>query len=192
MPSSFDPAKDAANLRKHGISLTEGDGVLNDPLAFTIEDTSAEGEQRFISIGMNVFGQFRVVVYALDGEEAQSSRCVRRNRRKSGTMKKENDFSKGKRGAVLPAEGKTRITIYLDDVVIDRFKSMSEKTGKGYQTLVNEALRAHLGVEEPILTASSLRRILREELHGRGLTTRSTGPAGTGLLSRERRRRRAG
>ena len=71
MPSSFDPTKDAANLRKHGISLTEGDGVLNDPLALTIEDISSEGEQRFISIGMNVFGQFRVVVYALHGEEAR-------------------------------------------------------------------------------------------------------------------------
>src|SRR5947209_12261492 len=56
------------------------------------------------------------------------------------------------------------ITIYLDDVVIDRFKSLSEKTGKGYQTLVNEALRVHLGVEEETLTASTLRRILREEL----------------------------
>jgi len=79
-------------------------------------------------------------------------------------MKKAYDFSKAKRGAVLPAEGKTRITIYLDDVVIDRFKSLSEKTGKGYQTLVNEALRAHLGVDEVPLTASALRRILREEL----------------------------
>jgi uncharacterized DUF497 family protein len=50
MPSSFDPAKDAANLRKHGISLAEGDGVLNDPLALTIEDHSSQGEQRFISL----------------------------------------------------------------------------------------------------------------------------------------------
>ena len=71
MPSSFDPSKDAANQRKHGVSLTEGDGVLHDPLALTIEDTSAEGEQRFISIGMNVFGQLRVVVYALRGDEAR-------------------------------------------------------------------------------------------------------------------------
>jgi len=61
MRSSFDPAKDAANRRKHGVSLTEGDGVLNDPLALTIEDPSAKGEQRFISVGMNVFGQLRVV-----------------------------------------------------------------------------------------------------------------------------------
>ncbi len=79
-------------------------------------------------------------------------------------MKKEYDFSKAKRGAVLPAEGKTRITTYLDDVVIERFKALSEKTGKGYQTLLNEALRAHLGVDEVPLTATALRRILREEL----------------------------
>ena len=79
-------------------------------------------------------------------------------------MKKEYDFSKGKRGAVLPSDGKTRITIFLDDIVIERFKTLAEKTGKGYQTLLNEALRAHLGVEEAPLTATALRRILREEL----------------------------
>ena len=38
-------------------------------------------------------------------------------------MKKEYDFSRGKRGAVLPATGKTRITIYLDDVILEKFKS---------------------------------------------------------------------
>ena len=71
MPSSFDPAKEAANSRKHGISLAEDDGVLNDPLALTIEDQSSQGEQRFISIGMNLFGKLRVVVYTLRGEDAR-------------------------------------------------------------------------------------------------------------------------
>ena len=80
------------------------------------------------------------------------------------TLKKEYDFSKAKRGAVLATEGKTRITMYLDDVVIDRFKSLSEKTGKGYQTLINEVLREQLGVDETPLTATALRQILREEL----------------------------
>ena len=84
--------------------------------------------------------------------------------RKSERMKKEYDFSKAKRGAVLSSDGKTRITIYLDDVVIDCFRSLSQKTGKGYQTLLNEALRAHVGVDEAPLTAPALRRILREEL----------------------------
>ena len=71
MPSNFDPTKDVANRKKHGVSLAEGDGVLNDPLTLTIEDSSSQGEQRFISIGMNVFGNVRVVVYALRDEEVR-------------------------------------------------------------------------------------------------------------------------
>ena len=53
------------------VSLTEGDGVLNDPLALTIEDSLSQGERRFISIGMNAFGQLRVAVYALRDEDAR-------------------------------------------------------------------------------------------------------------------------
>jgi uncharacterized protein (DUF4415 family) len=79
-------------------------------------------------------------------------------------MKKEYDFSKGKRGAVIPTPGKTRITIYLDDDIIQGFKKQSEKTGKGYQTLINEALKAHLRLKEKPLTAELVRRIVREEL----------------------------
>ena len=71
MSSSFDQTKDAANRKKHGISLSEGDGVLNDPLALTIEDYSSLGEQRFVSIGMNLFGNLRVVVYAFRGDDAR-------------------------------------------------------------------------------------------------------------------------
>lgn len=63
IPVGFDAAKDATNVRKHGVSLTEGDGVLNDPLALTVEDVAAVGEQRFVTIGANVFGQLRVVVH---------------------------------------------------------------------------------------------------------------------------------
>ena len=61
-------------------------------------------------------------------------------------MKKVYDFSKGKRGAVIPTTGKTRITIYMDDSILKRFKAQSEKTGKGYQTLINEALQSYLGL----------------------------------------------
>ena len=58
-------------------------------------------------------------------------------------MKKAVDFSRGRRGAVISTRGKTRITIYLDQAIIERFKDMSEKTGKGYQTLINEALASY-------------------------------------------------
>ena len=83
-------------------------------------------------------------------------------------MKKEYDFSKGKRGSVLSPAGKTRITIYLDDVVLQRFKALSEKSGKGYQTLINEALRDHLGLDTRPLTAEVVRKIVREELAQHG------------------------
>ena len=79
-------------------------------------------------------------------------------------MKNEVDFSNAKRGAVIPTTGKTRITMYLDDAVIEKYRVLSEKTGKGYQTLINDALREHLGVEQQAITASVLRKILREEL----------------------------
>ena len=63
MSVNFDPKKDAANIKKHGVSLSAGDGVLSDPLALTVEDESAEGEQRFVTIGMNLFGALMVVVH---------------------------------------------------------------------------------------------------------------------------------
>ena len=68
MSAEFDPKKDAANLKKHGVSLSEGDGVLNDPLALTVEDDAAEGEQRFVTIGANVFGSLMIVVHSPRGE----------------------------------------------------------------------------------------------------------------------------
>jgi len=69
MSPTFDPAKDEENRRKHGVSLTDGDGVLNDPLALTIEDDAAEGEQRFVTVGVNSFGALMVVVFTdRDGE----------------------------------------------------------------------------------------------------------------------------
>lgn len=83
-------------------------------------------------------------------------------------MKREYDFSKGKRGAVVPSEpGKTRITIRLDNEILDHFrKRVHEMGGGNYQTLINEALREHLrrgGIE------AAVRRAVREELKEAGL-----------------------
>ena len=61
-------------------------------------------------------------------------------------------------------KGKTRVTIYLDDAVIDAFREQSEKTGKGYQTLINEALQEVVTKSATPLTAEVIRRIVREEL----------------------------
>ncbi len=62
MSPEFDPGKEHANLAKHGVSMSEGDGVLLDPLGITVEDESAEGEVRWVTIGMNSLGSLRVVV----------------------------------------------------------------------------------------------------------------------------------
>lgn len=69
MAAEFDPKKNAANLRKHGVSLSEGDGVLNDPLAVTVEDLSTAGERRFVTIGTNVLGSVMVVVWTGRGQD---------------------------------------------------------------------------------------------------------------------------
>ena len=83
-------------------------------------------------------------------------------------MRKEYDFSKAKRGAVAKSSGKTRITIYLDDDILEAFRTIGDKEGRGYQTLINEALRASLSNNESPLDAKTLRRILREELKKTG------------------------
>ena len=84
-------------------------------------------------------------------------------------MRKEYDFSKGKRGAVIPSPGKTRITIMLDDDILEFFRAKAEAEGSGYQTLINAELKAVVaklaGKESEPLTVERLRQVLREELH---------------------------
>jgi len=80
-------------------------------------------------------------------------------------MKANYDMTRAKRGAVLPAAGKTRITIYLNDAILEAFRQRAEKEGKGYQTLINEALSASLAQNNAPVTIGTLRQVLREELH---------------------------
>jgi uncharacterized protein (DUF4415 family) len=89
-------------------------------------------------------------------------------------MKREYDFSKGRRGAVVPPEpGKTRITIRIDNKVLDHFRKLVHEMGGGnYQTLINDALREHIqrgGIE------AALRRVVREELRGAGVRRAASG-----------------
>ena len=80
-------------------------------------------------------------------------------------MKREYDFSKGKRGPVIPVPpGKTRVTIRLDTDILDWFRQQVDDAGGGnYQTLINQALRQLVDAPaEPI--EATLRRVVREEL----------------------------
>jgi uncharacterized protein (DUF4415 family) len=80
-------------------------------------------------------------------------------------MRKEYNFRKGKRGAVVKVPpGKTRITIRLDDDILDWFRGQThEAEGGNYQTLINSALREYISSRvEPL--EDTLRRVVREEL----------------------------
>ena len=84
-------------------------------------------------------------------------------------MKKEYNFRKGKRGPVVRVPpGKTRVTIRLDDDVLEWFRDQVDKAGGGnYQTLMNQALREYLHrAREPL--ESTLRRVIREEMRHAG------------------------
>lgn len=89
MAVEFDPKKNTSNLRKHGMPLTEGEGVLNDPLAITLEDTSSQGEQRWVTMGMNVFGTLCAVVYT------QRQHSVRLISVRKATSKERREYEKG-------------------------------------------------------------------------------------------------
>jgi len=84
-------------------------------------------------------------------------------------MKREYDFSRGKRGPVVRVpRGKTRVTIRLDDDLLAWYRKRVEDAGGGnYQTLINDALRAAMQQEQEPLEAT-LRRVIRDELKRAG------------------------
>ena len=84
-------------------------------------------------------------------------------------MKREYDFSKAKRGPVIPVpKGKTKVTIRLDKDVLAWFRTQVDKAGGGnYQTLINDALRQHIERTREALE-ETLRRVIREEMKRAG------------------------
>ena len=79
-------------------------------------------------------------------------------------MRAEYDFSKGRRGAVIPQKGKTRISIFIDNAVLDEFRARADRAGTGYQTMMNDALRNYLAESDHPITEKTLRQVLRQEL----------------------------
>src|SRR5438128_8906265 len=79
------------------------------------------------------------------------------------------DFSHAKRGAVVVAEpGKTKISIRLDNTVIEFFRAAVDRAGGGnYQTLINDALLEHIHRGS---TLDAVRQVVREEIAPYGNT----------------------
>ena len=85
-------------------------------------------------------------------------------------MKRNDDFSQAKRGAVVRVpKGKTRITIRIDDDILDWFRDQVSAAGGGsYQTMINNVLREYVQRRDVISFEKTLRRVIREELRKRG------------------------
>ena len=83
--------------------------------------------------------------------------------KRSNEMLEEHDFSKGKRGPVIPHKGKTRITIFIDTDILQWFRDNAEREGQGYQTAINQALRDYMKQDRrPI--QEIVREAVRKEL----------------------------
>jgi len=84
MRFQYDRAKAAENLKNHKVSFADAEGVLEDPLAITIEDPDAEGEKRFVTVGLGSAGELLVVVWTERDEDCRliSARRATRKERK--------------------------------------------------------------------------------------------------------------
>ncbi len=89
MDVRWDPAKAKANLKKHGVRFSDAESVLFDPLGLSMEDASSEGEQRFISIGLDSGGRVVIVVYTHHNDETRLITARLANRQEIRTYEKE-------------------------------------------------------------------------------------------------------
>jgi hypothetical protein len=103
-------------------------------------------------------------------------------------MKKEYDFSRAKRGPVVkPRPGKTRITIRLDQDILEWFwRRVDEAGGGNYQTMINDVLRQFIASETEGLE-ETVRRVVREEI---SRSSRSARGRSSGVAARQRRAQR--
>ena len=85
-------------------------------------------------------------------------------------MRQHDDFSRAKRGAVVSVpKGKTRITIRIDDDILNWFRDQVNAAGGGnYQTMMNNVLREYIESRDVVSIEKTLRRVIREELRKRG------------------------
>jgi uncharacterized protein (DUF4415 family) len=138
----------------------------------SVADTAAQGEQRLIIIGMDHLWQLLVVVYTERNNKIRLISTAQPLVQRNTAMKTEHDFSQGKRGAVAPKTGKNRITIYIDDDMLETFRQLGDAASKGYQATMNEALQQYLDkaktpialLEPKAINEETLRRIIQEEL----------------------------
>jgi uncharacterized DUF497 family protein len=82
MQIEWDPDKAESNFAKHGVSFDEAVTSLLDPMALALEDVSAQGEPRWVLVGLSAHGRLLTVVYTLRGEECIRLISARKSTRK--------------------------------------------------------------------------------------------------------------
>ena len=182
MRYSFDPAKQASKLNKHSLDLADAPKVIESGQTVTFADRRfAYGEERFVTLGPLGDARWAMPLWRSSRRKPRttsaSSQCARQTdmskastvntsadahddaplRRADITAGKLVPRSRNAGGAVLP--NKQRVNIFLDVAVIEHFKS---KAGdRGYQTLINEALKQAIQAES---LEGIVRKTIREEL----------------------------
>lgn len=68
MNITWDSIKAKSNFQKHKVRFSDAEPVFFDPMALTRNDDDAEGEQRFVSVGMSAMNKILVVVYTYRDE----------------------------------------------------------------------------------------------------------------------------
>ena len=71
MAFQYDPTKAELNVKNHGVSFSDAEGVFFDPLALHRPDPDGEGEERFVAMGLGSAGQILVVIYTIRGEDVR-------------------------------------------------------------------------------------------------------------------------
>ena len=89
MDIEWDPAKARSNLKKHGISFSDAEAVLYDPLAISVEDSNAEGESRYLAVGADATGRIVVVCYTYRDQR------VRLISARGATKRERREYEKG-------------------------------------------------------------------------------------------------
>lgn len=90
MSYRWNPKKAASNLEKHGVDFADAVGVFEDEWALTLKEEYVEGEQRFVTVGMDFLGRVLVVVYTYRGDDIRliSARAATKRERKAYERKR--------------------------------------------------------------------------------------------------------
>ncbi|MGI9304518.1 MAG: BrnT family toxin [Gammaproteobacteria bacterium] len=128
-----------------------------------------KAKQRLVNIGQSMTGSLLFVIYTYRGEDIRMISVRRAEPKEAMKQKIDSELSPDAkvihRGPLAPTEGKTRISIFLDNEILDAFRAEASRVGCGYQTLINQALHAYLANSQAdTLDAETLRQVVREEL----------------------------